>query len=273
MSIYKITGYYPDNIELYKQSLSHRSAPVMMDDGRWLNNERMEFLGDAILNSIVADILYKRYPNKQEGFLTTTRSKIVQRETLNQIAVELGIDRIVRYATPNIHRHCYIFGNAMEALLAALYLDHGYRCCFNFVNDVIVERYLILEKITKKEYNFKSLLIEWCQRNKLNITFNLIDTYFDADRTPVFQTEICMGEKQIGTGAGFTKKESQQNAAEAAISAIRTDAEIRQYISVLRKEKDRGDVDEREYARLPLKKKESIEAVTTTDDSEIIDQT
>lgn len=265
LSIYKITGYYPDNIDLYKQALSHKSSPIMMDNGRYQNNERMEFLGDAILTSIVTDILYKRYPYKQEGFLTTTRSKIVQRESLNRIAVELGVDKLVRYATHNLHRHCYIFGNAMEALLAAIYLDHGYRCCYNFVNDVIVERYIVLEKVTKNEYNFKSLLIEWCQRNKVELTFNLVDSFMDPDGSLIFNTEVRVEGKPIGAGSGYTKKESQQNAAEMAASILRTDREFQQYIAELRKEKNKEEIGEKEYERLPVKKneKESGDTVTT----------
>lgn len=251
LSVYKIVGFYPDNIRLYEQAFMHKSSSIEANDGRWLNNERLEFLGDAILDSIIADILYKHFPNKREGFLTNTRSKIVQRETLNRIAIELGIDKMIRYsARLNTHNN-HINGNALEALIGAIYLDQGYRCCFRFIKDVIIGQHIDLEKIARKEVNFKSSLIEWSQKNKIEITFDLIESFMDNDGNPVFQTAVSVGEKQIGIGIGYSKKESQQNAAKMAVKKLRTDREFQQYISELKEAKTGEDTQEQEFDELP----------------------
>ena len=125
-AFYKILGFYPKDISLYEHALLHKSSSI--EDavtGKWLNNERLEFLGDAILDSIIAEILYSEFPNKREGFLTNTRSKIVQRETLNRVAIELGLDKFIVYSIKiNSHNKC-IYGNALEALIGAIYLEIG----------------------------------------------------------------------------------------------------------------------------------------------------
>jgi len=259
LSIYKIVGFYPDNIQLYEQAFLHKSSSVEANDGKWLNNERLEFLGDAILDSIVADILYKHFPNKREGFLTNTRSKIVQRETLNRIAIELGIDKMIRYsARLNTHNN-HMNGNALEALIGAIYLDQGYRRCFRFIKDIIIGQHIDLEKIARKEVNFKSSLIEWSQKNKIEITFDLIESFMDNDGNPVFQTAVSVGERQIGIGIGYSKKESQQNAAKMAVKKLRTDREFQQYISELKEARTGEDTQEQEFDELPDENENSDE--------------
>nr|WP_203583339.1 ribonuclease III [Parabacteroides sp. 52] len=251
MSIYKIVGFYPDNIQLYEQAFLHKSSSIEAGDGKWLNNERLEFLGDAILDSIVADILYKKYPYKREGFLTNTRSKIVQRDSLNRIAVELGIDKMVRFsARLNTHNN-HMYGNALEALIGAIYLDQGYRKCFRFIKDVIINRHMNLEKIARKEVNFKSSLIEWSQKNKIEISFDLIESFMDNEGNPVFQTAICLADRQIGIGIGYSKKESQQNAAKMAVKKLRTDKEFQQFVSELKKHNTGELAADQEFDELP----------------------
>ena len=120
-SLYKILGFYPDNIHLYEQAFLHKSSSVESGDGRWLNNERLEFLGDAVLDAVVADIVYKHFQNKREGFLTNTRSKIVQRETMNRVAVELGLDKMVVYSAKLSSHNNHMYGNALEALIGAIW--------------------------------------------------------------------------------------------------------------------------------------------------------
>ena len=185
LSLSKILGFYPDNLQIYEQALLHKSSSVETGDGKWLNNERLEFLGDGILDAAVADIVYKRYPNKREGFLTNTRSKIVQRETMNKVAVQLGLDQMVVYSTKINSHNNHMYGNALEALIGAIYLDQGYDVCYKFIRDVMIEKYIDVDMLVRKEINFKSNLIEWSQKNKISISFDLIESFTDHDGNPV----------------------------------------------------------------------------------------
>jgi len=234
VSLYRILGFYPNDIHLYEQALIHRSSSIETEAGRRTNNERLEFLGDAVLGAIVADIIFKQFPNRKEGFMTNTRSKIVQRDSLNRIAIEMGLDKlIVLGARINTH-NSYIYGNAIEALVGAVYLDQGYRRCQAFVKERIIDRYVPLEQIIRKEVNFKSILIEWSQKHKLEIVFELIETYKDKEGSPVFQSIVSLAGAQLGSGTGYTKKESQQSAAKKAIRRIRYSKNIRQFINELK---------------------------------------
>ena len=233
-SLYQILGFYPDNIQLYEQAFLHKSASIENSDGRWVNNERLEFLGDALLNAIVADIVYKHFQYKREGFLTNTRSKIVQRETMNRIAFELGLDKKIIYSAKLNPHNNHVYGDALEALIGAIYLDQGYHVCYKFIQDIIIKKHINLDTIAKKEVNFKSNLIEWSQKNKLEISFDLIESFTDNEGNPVFQTSVMLSNTQIGVGIGYTKKESQQLAAKMAIKKLRTDKSIQKYISELK---------------------------------------
>ena len=179
LCFYRILGFYPRNIQLYEQALLHKSSSVRSDKGRPLNNERLEFLGDAILDAIVGDIVYKRFEGKREGFLTNTRSKIVQRETLNKLAVEIGLDKLIKYSTRSSSHNSYMYGNAFEAFIGAIYLDQGYERCKQFMEQRIINRYIDLDKISRIE------------------------------------------GLPAGTGTGYSKKESQQNAAQMAIKKVK----------------------------------------------------
>ena len=249
-SLYKILGFYPDNIHVYEQAFLHKSSSVEASDGKWLNNERLEFLGDAILDAVVADIVYKHFQNKRAAFLTKTRSKTVQRDTLNRVAVELGLDKMVVYSAKLSSHNNHMYGNALEALIGAIYLDQGYRICYNFVENVIIKKYIDLDNIARKEVNFKSSLIEWSQKNKLEITFDLIESFADNDGNPVFQTGVTLADMQIGVGIGYSKKESQQNAAKMAIKKLRTDKAFQQVISELKKQTGESTADH-EFEDLP----------------------
>ena len=238
LSIYRITGFYPDDIQVYQQAFLHKSSLVEDDNGRHINNERLEFLGDAILDAIIADIVYKHFPNKREGYLTNTRSKIVKRETLNHIALELGLDKLVKYTTKVNSHNNYIYGNALEALIGAVYLDQGYERCYDFVHRVFIQRFINIDTIARKEMNFKSHLIEWSQKNKLEVTFNIIESFNDNDGNPVFQTAVILaGDIQMGIGIGYTKKESQQNASQMAIKKLRSDKDLQQAVADLKKKR------------------------------------
>lgn len=220
---YRILGFYPRNIEIYKQALLHKSSSVKTQ-GRLINNERLEFLGDAILDAIVADIVYKKFEGKREGFLTNTRSKIVQRETLNNIAINIGLDKLIKYSSKQSSHNSYMSGNAFEALIGAIYLDRGYRACKKFMEERIIGQYINLDKISRKEVNFKSKLIEWSQKNKFEIEFRLIGQTLDDNQNPVFETQIIVENIPGGTGKGYSKKESQQEAAHITMSMIKKDS-------------------------------------------------
>ena len=241
LSLYNILGFYPDDIKLYEQAFIHRSISSSQYEKR-SNNERLEFLGDAVLDAVIADIVYKHFPNKREGFLTNTRSKIVQRESLNNIALALGIDKKVTslpYATTH---HKYMYGNALEALIGAIYLDKGYRRCCKFVRERIINKHISLDKLASREVNFKSRLLEWSQKTKLHIEFELIETFTDEEGNPVFQTSVSLEGTHLGIGIGSTKKESQQLAAKTVIRKIHKDRDVQQLIEGL-KQQQFSDID------------------------------
>ena len=223
LCFYKILGFYPRNIELYKQALLHKSSSIKTK-GKLLNNERLEFLGDAILDAVVADIVYKKFDGKREGFLTNTRSKIVQRETLNHVAVKIGLDKLIKFTTKQSSHNSNMTGNAFEALIGAIYLDRGYEVCKVFMEERIINQYLNLDKISRKEVNFKSKLIEWSQKNKFEIEFRLTGQDTDESQNPIFETQILVENIPGGTGKGYSKKESQQEAAHVTMNMIKKDS-------------------------------------------------
>lgn len=227
---YKILGFFPRNIRFYEQALLHKSTSIRSEKGRPLNNERLEFLGDAILDAIVGDIVYKHFEGRREGFLTNTRSKIVQRETLNKLAVEIGLDKLVKYSTRSSSHNSYMYGNAFEAFIGAIYLDQGYERCKQFMEKKILKNYIDLDKMSRKEVNFKSKLIEWSQKNKMEVSFELIEQFLDRDYNPMFHTEVRIESLSAGTGTGYSKKESQQNAAQMALKKIKSDEAFKEAI-------------------------------------------
>ncbi len=230
LCFYEILDFYPKDIQLYKQALLHKSSSVKSDQGGLLNNERLEFLGDAILDAIVADIVYQHFPGKREGFLTNTRSKIVQRETLNHLAIEIGLDKLIKFSARSFSHNNYMYGNAFEAFIGAIYLDQGYNICKKFIEKKIINRLIDLESIAQKEVNFKSKLIEWGQKHKATISFELIEECQDQSSSPIFQTEVKIEGFTGGTGAGYSKKESQQNASRMALSKIRKNKDFNNQI-------------------------------------------
>ena len=190
-------------------------------------------MGDAILDAIVGDIVFKHFEGRREGFLTNTRSKIVQRETLNKLAVEIGLDKLVKYSTRSSSHNSYMYGNAFEAFIGAIYLDQGYERCKQFMEEKIFEKHIDLDKMSRKEVNFKSKLIEWSQKNKLEVSFELIEQFIDEDYNPMFHTEIRIEGLSAGTGTGYSKKESQQNAAQMALKKIKSDETFKEKIQVV----------------------------------------
>ena len=165
--VYNILGFYPHDIEYYRIAFAHSSSEYKGRNGRTVNNERLEFLGDAVLEMVVSDIVFRRFERKREGFLTGTRSKIVQRATLNQLAEKTGISKLLRTSMRATSHNSNIGGNAFEAFFGALYLDRGYRAAYRFFAKRILGVHINLEAVAKKEENFKSKLLEWSQKNRL----------------------------------------------------------------------------------------------------------
>lgn len=223
LSLYRVLGVVPHNIDYYKQALHHKSLGVRGQKGHYLaNNERLEFLGDGILDAIVGHIVYEHFPKKREGFLTTTRSKVVQRETLNRLAEELGIKELIMAASTGGAHNSYMGGNAFEALVGALYLDQGYNACMRFMKKKILNELLNLDKVAYKEQNFKSKLLEWSQKNHVLVEFALVEQKkTDEAGCPLFTYQIVIEGVKCCTGEGFTKKESQQMASKKTLQKLR----------------------------------------------------
>lgn len=226
LSYYKILGFYPNDITVYEQAFLHRSSSVKSEKGRWINNERLEFLGDAVLDAIVADIVFRKFDSKKEGFLTNTRSKIVQRENLNKLALELGLDKLIVSSTRSNSHNNYMYGNAFEAFIGAIYMDQGYDTCKCFVEERVIAPFVDLTQTARREVNFKSKLIEWSQKQKIEVEFLLIESFTDDDNNPVFQTQTMINRFPGGIGIGYSKKESQQNAAQMALKRLESDKEF-----------------------------------------------
>ena len=181
-ALYTILGFYPHNIEYYKMALMHKSIRKRNDKGKPLNNERLEFLGDAILDAAVGYIVYRHYEGKREGFLTNTRSKLVSRDTLGKIANEMGLGNLLLSAGHSTSHNSYVEGNAFEALVGAIYLDRGYEACLEFFEKRVLGRYVDIDKVAFKEVNFKSKLLEWSQKNRVRMDFRMLKQKKDEDR-------------------------------------------------------------------------------------------
>ena len=224
---YSLLGFCPKDIALYRLALRHRSKLYAGDAGIIKNscikdNERLEFLGDAVLEAAITDILYHHFPDQREGFLTSTRAKIVQRDTMNRIAVEMGLDHFISAARNISKQGSNIYGNALEAVIGAIYLDRGYKRAKRFVREKIIKPYLNLNDIAGEEINFKSHLIEWGQKYKIGVTFSTDELPGRSAHNPKFRTEVIIGSDVVSLGMGSSKKESQQKAAEVALEKIRS---------------------------------------------------
>lgn len=224
--IHRITGYYPHDIRPYRLAMIHRSRPMRLADGHRCNNERLEFLGDAVLSNVVAEFLYHTYPHRHEGFLTSTRAKIVQRESLNRIGKALRLDHWMSASPHSPSHNSYMCGNALEALIGAIYLDQGHERCSKFIINRLVKRHFDLNVLVKTEQNFKSRLIEWTQKYRVPIEYELVETQADAHKNPIFHTAIFLGGLFASDAVGYSKKESHQTASRKALERLETDPDF-----------------------------------------------
>lgn len=225
-SLYDIMGFYPHRIEYYKLALMHKSVAKRNAKGRPLNNERLEFLGDAILDAVVGDIVYRHFEGKREGFLTNTRSKLVQRDTLNKLAQEMGLNHLILSSGQTNSHNSYMGGNAFEALVGAIYLDKGYDACMRFMQRRVLAQLINIDKVAYKEVNFKSKLIEWSQKNRVQLDFKLVEQHKENNSSPVFCYRAVIEGLEGGIGKGYSKKESQQLASKETLQKLRREPQF-----------------------------------------------
>ena len=241
-SFYDILGFYPRKIELYRQALTHKSMSVKEGGGRLSNNERLEYLGDAILDAVVGDILYNHFQGKREGFLTSVRSRVVQRETLGYLADEMGLTDLIRSNLMGRTHNNYMAGNAFEALVGAVYLDRGYEYCKWFVRNRILGKYINLDRIAYKESNFKSRLLEWCQKYHVIAKFELLEeSKEEGTMSPLFLTRVLISGMECGRGIGYSKKESHQQSAKEALTKLKKNNALRTKVLEVEKIENNGN--------------------------------
>ncbi|MBS1752340.1 MAG: ribonuclease III [Bacteroidetes bacterium] len=211
-----LLGFIPGVLSLYKTALSHRSVKEGTDE----NNERLEYLGDAILSGIVADYLFKRYPYKGEGFLTEMRSKMVNRQTLNEIAVKMGLKKITIYnKNDNSLKVSQIFGNTLEALVGAIYVDKGYNTTKQWVLRHIIIPHMFVEDLETLEINHKNKLYGWANKNGKNLEFETLDEHFENGRR-LFTVGAVVDGELIAEGKAFNKKDASQIASQIAVEKL-----------------------------------------------------
>ena len=214
-------GFVPGNLSLYRMAFRHKSVAQNIKKGVKNSNERLEFLGDAVLGSVVAEVLFKLYPYEDEGFLTELRSKIVSRVNLNALGKKLGFDKLIEYDNRmlNSSRQGSLLGDAFEALIGAVYLDKGYDFTKNFLINHIIKPHIDIHTLEQTETNFKSKLIEWCQRHGRDIIFELV-TNQDGESTKLFTVQANVDGEVMGSGKEFSKKNAEKLAAEKACEAL-----------------------------------------------------
>lgn len=219
LSIRTLFGFTPGNIYLYILAFRHKSAAVEVNPSIRISNERLEYLGDAILSAVVADYLFKIFPFKDEGFLTEMRSKIVSRAQLNKLSQRLGLDQFIESHQDTGGHYKSMMGDAFEAFIGALYLDKGYNFTRKIIVDRIIAHHFDLEELESTETNFKSKLLEWSQKEKVNVEFVVLSENGSGHKKQ-YIIEVQVDGKSISNAADFSIKGAEQYAAEKAIEAL-----------------------------------------------------
>lgn len=266
-ALYAIMGFYPHDIEFYKQALLHKSVAKRNANGRPVNNERLEFLGDAILDAVVGDIVFRHFKGKREGFLTNTRSKLVSRDTLGKLAKEMGLPKLIHSAGHNVSHNSYMNGNAFEALVGAIYLDRGYNACMRFMEKRILTQLINIDKVAYKEVNFKSKLLEWSQKNRVKMEFRELKQERDENKSPVFTTQVFIEGLEGCVGTGYSKKESHQQASKDTLQRLRREP---QFIdAVFAAKGDRTKMEEEPVMSVPDPEKEQQDFIIEKETLEV----
>lgn len=222
-SLENLLGFVPGNIRLYRMAFRHRSVAVPIKNGAKNSNERLEFLGDAILGSVVAELLFKMYPYKDEGFLTEMRSKIVSRSNLNQLAKKLGIDEHIQFDNKLLNHNSKqgsLLGDTFEAMIGAVYMDKDYNFTRNFLLNRIIKPHIDIHTLELTETNFKSKLIEWCQRHGKDITFEIIPNE-EGENSKLFTIQVNIDGESSAIGRDYNKKNAEKLAAEKACEFLK----------------------------------------------------
>jgi ribonuclease-3 len=222
-SLENLLGFIPGNLRLYRMAFRHRSVAIEIKNGAKNSNERLEFLGDAILGSVIAEILFKMYPYKDEGFLTEMRSKIVSRANLNQLAKKLGLDEHIEYDNRIIghnNKQGSLLGDTFEAMIGAVYLDRGYNFTRNFLISRIIKPHIDIHTLELTETNFKSKLIEWCQRHGKDVSFEVIAND-EGENSKLFTIQISVDGESCAIGRDYNKKNAEKLAAEKACEHLK----------------------------------------------------
>jgi len=212
----KILGFRPGNLRLYEIAFIHRSASFTLLNGKKVNNERLEYLGDAVLDAILSDYLFEKFPDANEGFLTKIRSRIVNRDVLNQLAVSMGINKILISNISSVQPTKNLYGDALEALIGSVFLDKGFKKTKKLFIRNVLNKYLDLNVIVKTDTDYKSLVFEWVQKHKSNLIFTYNEEYDFNLKKSVFSTTLIIDKEELGEGHGSSKKEAEQEAASKA---------------------------------------------------------
>ena len=209
----KILGFKPGSLKLYEIAFIHRSASYTMPDGKRVNNERLEFLGDAVLDAILSDFLFEKFPDASEGFMTKIRSRIVNRDILNELAISMGINKTLISNVNSSNPTKNLYGDALEALIGALFLDKGFKKTKKLFIKNVLSKYLDLDEIIRTDTDYKSLVFEWVQKNKSTLVFTYNEEYDFSRKKSLFSARLLIDREEMGEGQGSSKKEAEQEAA------------------------------------------------------------
>lgn len=222
VDLVRMLGFFPRRVSYYRLAFLPKSALQKHPSGVRLNNERLEYLGDAVLDAIVADYLYSRFPEGDEGFMTKLRARIVKRKTLNNLATKMEIPGMITQSSSSGNKSKHLYGNALEALLGAIYIDRGYKAAKKFFIRKIMEKHIDLVELVKKDPDYKSRIIEWAQKNRVEIVFESLEEHLSGVKSPSFVSTISLEGLPRGTGRGGSKKDAEQQAARKALEDIHT---------------------------------------------------
>ncbi len=212
----KLLRFNPGNLRLYEIAFIHRSASFTLPNGKKVNNERLEYLGDAVLDAILSDFLFIKFPDANEGFLTKIRSRIVNRDVLNQLAISMGINKILISNINSSHQTKNLYGDALEALIGSVFLDKGFKKTKKLFLRNVLNKYLDLKVIVSTDTDYKSLVFEWVQKHKSNLIFTYNEEYDFNLKKSVFSTTLFIDRQVLGEGHGSSKKEAEQEASSKA---------------------------------------------------------
>lgn len=213
--IKSILGFKPHDISIYERAFTHRSANLKTESGNTLSYERLEFLGDAMLGAVIAAHLFKKVPSGNEGYLTKMRSKVVSREHLNELGRDLNLIRFVKASAPTENFGLNIHGNIFEALVGAIYLDKGFSYCEKFIHKRVIKPYVDIRKLEGKITSYKSLIIEWCQKRKKQIHYNVYEDT-GKDKIKHFAVKLLIDDAVIAKARGTSKKKAEETASKRA---------------------------------------------------------